>query len=73
MTIPKRFIPHYTYEDYKQWKGNWELIDGTPFAMFPYEEEKVKYYDLGYPELKKIHVFMLKSGEYGNVLDSDRG
>ncbi len=35
MAIPERFIPHYTYEDYKQWEGNWELIDGTPFAMTP--------------------------------------
>ncbi len=23
---------YYTYEDYKQWKGDWELIEGIPFA-----------------------------------------
>ena len=28
-------VEHYTYEDYKQWKGDWELIDGVPFAMAP--------------------------------------
>lgn len=21
-------IPHYTYDDYKQWDGKWELIQG---------------------------------------------
>ena len=25
----------YTYEDYKQWEGKWELIDGFPVAMAP--------------------------------------
>ena len=25
----------YTYDDYKQWEGDWELIEGVPFAMSP--------------------------------------
>jgi Uma2 family endonuclease len=29
------YIPHYTYEDYCQWEGRWELIDGIPVAMSP--------------------------------------
>lgn len=28
-------MPNYTYEDYKHWEGDWELIDGVPFAMAP--------------------------------------
>ncbi|HIP59125.1 MAG TPA: Uma2 family endonuclease [Campylobacterales bacterium] len=28
-------IETYTYEDYKLWKGDWELIDGLPLAMAP--------------------------------------
>ena len=28
-------LPHYTYEDYKVWKGEWELIYGVPHAMAP--------------------------------------
>lgn len=24
---------HYTYEDYKNWEGDWELINGIPIAM----------------------------------------
>jgi Uma2 family endonuclease len=29
------YIPNYTYEDYKQWEGDWELIDGVAYAMAP--------------------------------------
>lgn len=28
-------LPHYTYEDYKQWEGEWELIEGIAYAMAP--------------------------------------
>lgn len=28
-------IEYYTYEDYKLWKGDWELIFGHPVAMSP--------------------------------------
>ena len=28
-------LPHYTYSDYKQWDGRWELIEGIPYAMTP--------------------------------------
>jgi len=28
-------LPKYTYEDYQQWEGNWELIEGIPYAMGP--------------------------------------
>ncbi len=27
--------PRYLYEDYRHWQGDWELIDGYPFAMAP--------------------------------------
>ncbi len=26
---------HYTYDDYKQWQGEWELFGGVPVAMSP--------------------------------------
>jgi Uma2 family endonuclease len=29
------YIPRYTYEDYVQWEGRWELINGIPVAMTP--------------------------------------
>ena len=28
-------LPHYTYENYKQWEGKWELIGGIAYAMSP--------------------------------------
>lgn len=30
-----RILPDYTYDDYKHWEGQWELIDGIPYAMSP--------------------------------------
>ncbi len=35
MSIAERYRPHYTYEDYCQWEGKWELIEGMPYAMSP--------------------------------------
>ena len=28
-------LPHYTYDDYALWEGDWELIHGIPYAMAP--------------------------------------
>jgi Uma2 family endonuclease len=28
-------LPHYTYDDYVQWEGRWEIINGIPYAMTP--------------------------------------
>lgn len=28
-------LPHYGYDDYKIWEGQWELIDGIAYAMAP--------------------------------------
>lgn len=28
-------LPHYLYEDYASWEGDWELIKGIPYAMTP--------------------------------------
>lgn len=33
-SIP-RYIPHYTVDEYRQWEGDWELIDGVAIAMTP--------------------------------------
>ena len=35
MSPAPRFVPHYTIDDYAQWEGRWELIDGVPIAMSP--------------------------------------
>ncbi len=33
MLAPEKILPNYTYQDYCQWEGRWEIIDGIPFAM----------------------------------------
>ena len=35
MSALTNILPHYTYEDYRQWEGRWEIIDGIPYAMSP--------------------------------------
>jgi Uma2 family endonuclease len=29
------YLPHYTYGDYCQWQGDWELYGGIPIAVTP--------------------------------------
>jgi Uma2 family endonuclease len=35
VTLQMEDLPHYTYDDYAQWEGRWELIHGIPYAMVP--------------------------------------
>ncbi|RTZ70817.1 MAG: Uma2 family endonuclease [Aquificaceae bacterium] len=28
-------LPRYTVQDYQRWKGDWELIEGIPYALAP--------------------------------------
>ncbi|HHJ39733.1 MAG TPA: Uma2 family endonuclease [Methylothermaceae bacterium] len=35
MTIDPAYLPHYTVTDYQLWEGQWELIEGIPYAMAP--------------------------------------
>ncbi len=35
MSIAEKYRPYYTYTDYCQWEGRWELIEGMPYAMSP--------------------------------------
>jgi len=35
MPAAHKYLPHYTYNDYCQWEGNWEIIEGIPYAMSP--------------------------------------
>ncbi len=33
MGLSERYIPYYTVEDREKWKGDWELVEGVPFAL----------------------------------------
>jgi Uma2 family endonuclease len=35
VTAAKKYVPHYTIDDYRQWEGDWELWGGIPVAMTP--------------------------------------
>jgi len=35
MAFTHKILPHYTYEDWEQWEGKWELIEGIAIAMSP--------------------------------------
>ena len=35
MSQKETYLPHYTYNDYVQWEGRWELMEGIPIAMCP--------------------------------------
>ncbi len=35
-----KYEPNYTLADYDMWEGNWELIDGYPYAMSPSANSK---------------------------------
>ncbi|WP_261344782.1 hypothetical protein [Neorhodopirellula pilleata] len=28
MTALRKYVPHYTFADYRTWEGDWELWDG---------------------------------------------
>ncbi len=35
MTALTSYIPKYSYQDYKNWKEDWELIGGYPWSLMP--------------------------------------
>src|SRR5689334_10140978 len=43
-SIPAEWLPRYTQKDYESWEGQWELINGLPYAMSPspnYKHQKI--------------------------------
>lgn len=35
MTVAIQYAPHYTIDDFRLWRGDWELWDGIAIAMTP--------------------------------------
>jgi len=33
MLLKEKHLPHYTVKDYERWKGDWELVEGIPYAL----------------------------------------
>ena len=69
------YLPYYTYSDYKEWEGDWELIDGVPYAMAP--SPMRKYQSLAYEvafnlrsEIEECH-YCEVLGEIDYKIDED--
>jgi len=35
MALKVEYLPKYTYQEYSDWEGDWEVIHGIPYAMAP--------------------------------------
>ncbi len=33
MNVVHKYLPKYTLKDYESWEGDWELIEGIPYAL----------------------------------------
>jgi len=58
-----KHIPQYSYNDYENWKGDWELIDGYPFSMNPSASGKHQFVSA---QLQFKIMNQLKGNQRGN-------
>jgi len=58
MTFPEKlFKPRsYTHQDYLQWQGDWELINGYPYAMAPSPKRTHQWF--GKTFIKKVELLI---------------
>lgn len=33
MSLAEKYPVRYTVEDWKKWEGDWELVEGVPYAL----------------------------------------
>ena len=66
----------YTYEDYKNWEDDWELIEGMPYARRDevykfkiYEEEDVKFLGLIYSNDLVAKIYKNENGKFQKIED----
>ena len=62
-------LPHYTWEDYTQWEGRWELIYGIPYAMTP--APSIKHQQTSQNIAALLHEALLECGECRALLPVD--
>ena len=55
-----KYLPSYTIEDYNRWEGDWELINGIPYAMSPS------------PVRRHQKLAMLLTLQIGNSIDNQK-
>lgn len=53
----KMFEPErYTYNDYKLWEGNWELVNGYPYAMSPSPKREHQWFNTAFAT--EVRIFL---------------
>ena len=62
-------LPHYTYDDYIQWEGSWELIRGIPFAMTP--APAIKHQDICVEIVFQLKSLLIDCPKYKVLLPVD--
>ena len=78
MSLPDQiFKPErYTYQDYLLWKGDWELVNGYPYAMAPSPNRNHQWFSSKFiqkasNELDKINCICQVYSELDWVIDED--
>ena len=78
MSLPDQiFKPErYTYQDYLLWKGDWELVNGYPYAMAPSPNRNHQWFSSKFiqkasNELDKINCNCQVYSELDWVIDED--
>jgi len=49
----EEYIPRYSYKDYLEWEGKWELIGGIAYAMSP--APIIKHQEISYNIASQLH------------------
>lgn len=54
LVIDEEYIPrYYSYNDYLEWEGKWELIGGIAYAMSP--TPIIKHQEISYSIASQLH------------------
>lgn len=56
--------PRYSYEDYKNWSDEWELIDGYPYSLMPSPKRKHQHFTTQF-------IWVVKSILFGKSCDCE--
>ncbi len=62
-------IPHYTYDDYKLWNGDWEIIYGVAYAMSP--APMIEYQSISSKIARYLDEALEKCHKYRSLLPVD--
>jgi len=69
MGLGERFREFYTYEDYRGWKGDWELIEGVPYPVPPFSS--IKHQVLVFRLVHLLREELLRAGCNGLFVHSE--